>query len=594
MPRFALAIGATATATVLGFAVPLFVQVILDSVFLGEALPPFGFVRRIVALVGGVETLRANLLIGALVLIVLQGGNGALSFVAARSASVGAERAARWLRDRLYGHLQRVSMAWYGTANTGDTLQRCTSDVDTVRRFHAIQMVEVGRAAAMVLLAIPVMWRLHPRLALIAVATFPLAFGYTFWFFLRVQEAFQKSDEAEGALSGVLQEHLSGLRVVRAFAREPQEMERFVAHNDEYRDVTMKLLVLLARYWGLSSALVISQLGAVLVAGSFFAVGGTLTVGGLLVFVTLEYMLLWPIRQMGMVLADLGKAQVALGRIEEILNVPEEDDDPALSGPGTKRPEIAGAVTFDHVSFGYGQGAPTLEDISFSIDAGTTVGVLGATGSGKTTLMMLLARLYDPSSGRILVDGVELSEIERQWMRQHTAFVLQEPFLFARTVRENISLAKSAVTDAEVFASARAAAIHDVIEGFSHGYETSVGEKGVTLSGGQKQRVAIARALITEAPILVFDDSLSAVDTRTDAQIRSALLERKATTFLISHRVTTLVRTDVVVVLEGGRVVEMGPPRELLETEGIFAKTWALQQGDYDGSVQRTNVHQSV
>lgn len=580
-PRFTGALMAMSAATVFTFAVPLVVQVVIDSVLLGEPLPPFPIVRTGVALAGGTGKLRSQLGIAAVVIVVLTAGNGFFSFLAGRFSAVAAERNARRTRDRLYGHIQAASMAWHGTVSTGDLMQRCTSDVDTVRKFYAIQLMEIGRAAAMVLLAIPLMVRLHPGLTIVAVACFPVAILYTWKFFLNVQKTFLVSDETEGELAAILQEHLSGLRVVRSLAREPEEVRRFGAINDRYYEVTLRLLRELARYWGVSTLIVTVQTGAVIAAaivpGLF---SRPVTVGTLMAFLMLEQMLLWPIRQMGMVLADLGKARVARRRIDEILRIPPEDEDPALSGPGELRPRIRGRLEFLQVSFGYA-GVPVLRNVSFLVEPGQTVGILGPTGSGKTTMMMLLARLFDPQSGTILVDGQDITGIERRWMRRHLGYVLQEPFLFARTIRENISLARSSAEEAEIIAAARAAAVHDVIAGFRGGYDTTVGERGVTLSGGQKQRVTIARALLMESPVLVFDDSLSAVDNRTDARIREALLSRTATTFLISHRISTLARADHVLVLKQGKIVEQGPPGELLKRDGPFARTWSLQQEDY-------------
>ena len=393
-----------------------------------------------------------------------------------------------------------------------------------------------------------------------------------------MEQAFLASDEAEGRLSARIQEHLAGLRVVRAFGRVPYEVERFAAANREYTELSVTMIDLLARYWTVSSGLVMLQMGAVVVAGAALAIAGDLTVGALLVFVTAELMLLWPVREMGMILADMGKARVAAGRINEVLAQPIEDADPVLHGPGVLRPPIAGRVEFDDVSFSYGD-IDTLEGVSFTVEPGESVGILGPTGAGKSTMMALLARFYDATGGRILVDGVDIAEIERRWMRRHLGFVLQEPFLYAKTLRENIALARSHTPEGEVHSVARQAAIHDVILGFSEGYKTPVGERGVTLSGGQKQRVAIARALLTEAPILIFDDSLSAVDNRTDTAIRGALLRHRSTIFLISHRITTLSRCDRVVVLEKGRVVEQGAPEELLAAGGEYARVWRLQHG---------------
>lgn len=572
---FIAGITATALATVPAFLVPIVIQYVLDVILMHREAPPFPFI-------GIFSVLERSLGVPVVAIVSLTSISGAFSFLAGRWSSIGAERGAESLRLELYRHIHRVSVAYHAEASRGDLLQRCTSDIETVRKFFALQVIEIGRALSMVLLAVPLMVCLNGNLTLVAVALLPVAFGYTTIFFIRVQQTFLASDEAEGTLSAVLQEHIAGISVVRAFAAEPREMERFSEKNGAYRDITMRLLMLLARYWMVSSIVVLLQTGALLVAGVMAIQAGTLTVGGLLVFLMLEQMLLWPVQQTGMILADFGKARVAMKRIEEVLTAPVENDDPRLAGSGTKRPPIRGHIVFDNVDFSY-QDPVVLRGVSFEIPAGATVGVLGATGSGKSTLSMLLSRLYDPQGGRIFIDGTDLRDIDRSWMRRHLGYVLQEPFLYARTLRDNISFARTSAVEAEIIGAARAAAVHDTIENFSNGYDTLVGEKGVTLSGGQKQRVAIARALLMKTPILIFDDSLSAVDTQTDALIRERLLSNGATTILISHRVTTLFRTDLVLVMEDGRIVEQGTPQKLLDRGGRFANIWNLQQGDYYG-----------
>lgn len=575
---------AMAVATLFAFTVPILVQVFLDSIFGDQPLPPFVWAERTVQALGGLAVLREHPLRLAAVMLVAAALNGAGASVAARWMTLGAERAASDTRNALYDHLHRVSVAYHGRVTTGDLIQRCTSDVDTLRRFFAIQVIEVGRAIAMVAVAVPIMLRLSPRLTLVAIAILPWAFWYTYTFFRRMETAFLASDESEGRLSARIQEHLAGVRVVRAFGRVPHEVERFDAANREYTSISVRMIDLLARYWGVSSLMVLLQLAAVVVVGATLAIGGELTVGAVLVFITAELMLLWPVREMGMILADMGKARVAAGRINEILLQPDEDADPALRGPGLTRPSIEGAIEFRNVSFAYGDIA-TLHNVSFRVEPGESVGILGHTGAGKSTLMLLLARLYDPIDGQILIDGKDITTIDRRWMRQHIGFVLQEPFLYAKTLHDNIALARSHVPDGKVHSVARQAAIHDVILGFHQGYRTPVGERGVTLSGGQKQRVAIARALLTDAPILVFDDSLSAVDNRTDTHIRRALLQHRATTFLISHRVSTLARTDRLLVLRDGRVVEYGSPAELIAADGEFARVRQLQEGESHDTV---------
>ncbi|WP_226984159.1 ABC transporter ATP-binding protein [Halothermothrix orenii] len=315
------------------------------------------------------------------------------------------------------------------------------------------------------------------------------------------------------------------------------------------------------------------QMGIVLVGGVYFAATGRISLGTLVVFITYEGFLLWPIRQMGRILSDMGKTQVSLGRIGEILKEDLEEND------GKLKPEIKGNIEFEDVYFSYDDNKPVLNGISFRIKAGETVAILGPTGSGKSTLVQLLARLYDYSKGSIRIDGIEITDIDKKWLRRQVGLILQEPFLFARSIKENIKLANMEADDSKVYEAANMAAIHDVITSFDQGYDTLVGERGVSLSGGQKQRVAIARTLIRDCPILIFDDSLSAVDTETDAAIQKELRERKdnATTIIISHRITTLARADRILVLDKGRIVQSGSHEELIRQPGLYRRIWNIQ-----------------
>ncbi len=561
-------------STALSYAVPLIVRFTIDSVLGGE---PANIPPAVAALAGPLftpERLRADLWIAALVIIGATVVGGVFQFVQQKQSALAAEGIARRMRERLYDHLQHLSYAYHVQAATGDLIQRCTSDVDTVRRFLAVQIIEVARALILLATAYPLLWHLHIGLTLVSAPLVAVIFFHALLFYGRVQRAFKESDEAEGRFSTVLQENLTGVRVVRAFGRQRFEEAKFERKNRDYRDITMRMVHILARYWGSSDLLAMSQMCLVLFAGTWLALSEAISIGDLVVFISVDMMILWPVRQLGRILADMGKATVAAGRIGEILS--EETEYP--SEPGLT-PPIEGRVEFRNVRFSYEDGREVLKGISFVAERGMTVAVLGPTGSGKSSLMQLLSRLYDYTSGSILVDGVPLADIDKKWIRRHVAFVLQEPFLYAKTVRENIGLARRTSRDAEIFEAARDAAVHTVIERFERGYDTLVGERGVTLSGGQKQRVAIARALITGNPILVFDDSLSAVDTETDIAIRRALARRTrhATTFIISHRVTTLASADLILVMDDGRIVQRGTHEELVSIDGLYRTVWNIQ-----------------
>jgi ATP-binding cassette subfamily B protein len=389
-----------------------------------------------------------------------------------------------------------------------------------------------------------------------------------------MQDFFKKSDEAEGYLSNTIQENLAGVRVVKAFNREVYEAEKFDEKNKTYKNLTYKLIELLGFYWGFSDFICLTQILVVVLFGISFAQQGFLTVGQFFIFISYEGMILWPIRNVGRILSDMGKMLVSIGRLQEILNSPVEPLEEGIT------PEIQGDIVFDHVYFKYEDGEQeVLKDVSFTVKQGQTIALLGPTGSGKSSLVHLLTRLYDYQKGSITLNGTELKEIQRHHLRKNIGIVLQEPFLFSKTILENIRLANPNANERQVIDAAKAASVHRVINEFDLGYKTLVGEKGVTLSGGQKQRIAIARTIINKSPILIFDDSLSAVDTETDASIRRALKELSGglTTFIITHRVATAQAADQIVVLQEGGVAQIGTHSELVKQEGLYARIVEIQ-----------------
>lgn len=555
---------------------PLVLKISIDSVIGDKPIDAPNIIKNSIETIGGIKILKENLWILALTLIILTIIQGIFLYAKGKWSSTAAESIAKNIREKLYDHLQNLPYTYHVKAETGDLIQRSTSDVDTIRKFLAIQFVEIGRAVFMILFISIIMFSLNVKMAIVSMAVVPIIFGFSVIFFLMVKKAFKLSDESEAELSTVLQENLNGVRVVRAFSKEKFEIDKFEEKNEKYTYLTYKLIKLLAGYWALSDLLSLIQIGLVLVLGVYWTVAGDITLGTLVLFTTYEGMLLWPVRQLGRILTDLGKSLVSLDRIGEILDNPVEKEE-----KDELTPEIKGNIEFQNISFGYENGEKILKDISFSVKKGETIAIMGKTGSGKSSLVHLLARLYDYDSGSIKVDGIELKNIKKKWMRKNVGIVLQEPFLFSRSIKDNISIANLKAKDNDITESARIAAIHNVILGFNKGYDTTVGEKGVTLSGGQKQRIAIARTLINNSPILVFDDSLSAVDTETDLAIRKALNSRKKdiTTFIISHRITTVAEADKIIILEDGKIVEEGNHKELLEREGLYKRVWSIQSG---------------
>ena len=567
--------GITAFADMLS---PQIIRATVDCAIGGKEGEFPRFILNAVERLGGFSYLGENLWIMALAIIAVAAVQVASQFGFRVSNTMASETLVKTMRDQLYTHITRLPFSWHMKNKTGDIIQRCTSDIDTTKNFLSEQLTSVFRIVLLLILSIWFMASMDPTLTLIALAPTPAVIGYSFWFHKKVHDGFLECDENEGKLSAIAQENLTGVRVVRAFGRERAEIDKFRKQNDHYTILWEKMGKVLAQFWSVSDVLSGLQVMLVVVFGAYFCVRGTLNPGEYIAFISYNTMMVWPIRQLGRMISEMSKAGVSIDRVSYIMNSPAERDD-----PDAEEASMDGDIAFEHVSFAYENAPEILHDVSFTMKAGTTLGILGGTGSGKSTMMLLLDKLYslEEGKGRITIGGRDIRKISTAHLRRNIGLVLQEPFLFSRTIAENIGIASPEPDLEAIRSAAAAAALDETIRSFASGYDTMVGERGVTLSGGQKQRSAIARTLMSNTPILIFDDSLSAVDTETDEKIRRAIAQRfgKASVILISHRITTLSAADQIIVLDRGSIVESGTHDTLKSAGGIYQKIYETQSG---------------
>jgi ATP-binding cassette subfamily B protein len=525
------------------------------------------------------STLNRTLALIALAFVALACFEGFFSYLSGRLAAYTAEGITRRLRDYLFDHIQRLSFAYHSKTPTGDLIERVTSDVDSLRRFFSEQAIGVGRILLVFIINFVALLNLNSRLAWLSIVTIPVVLGVSLWFFKLVTKRYEQYQEQEAILSTTLQENLTGVRVVKAFARQDYEMGKFEKDNIEKFKRGKHLLKMHSLFWPLSDVVLGFQMLFGFVYGATLAINGDISVGTYVAYTGLITQLLWPIRNLGRIIVQASSGLVSYSRLMEIV---KQDREALFEGRVQPEGQVRGDLVFKDVSFMYTDGkSDVLKDISFHVRPGQAVALLGSTGSGKTSLVNLLPRFHEYTGGSILLDGVELKDYPREYLRKQIGIVEQEPFLFSRSIRENITYGVGRdVSQEEIERAAKAAATHEVIQSFPDGYNTLVGEKGVTLSGGQKQRVTIARTLLKNPRILILDDSTSSVDLETEAEIREALnsLMQNRTTFIIAHRIQSVMIADLILVLDKGAVVQMGTHDELLRQEfGIYRRIYDIQ-----------------
>lgn len=563
----------------------VFLQVIFDLVnpkimgyaidyIVGDFNETPEFILNSLDKLGGRDYILSHLWLVALIVVAIGILSAVSRYFFRLFNSLGGESLARRMRDTLFDHILRLPYKWHDINKTGDIIQRCTSDVDMIKNFIQEQLVNLIRMITMIVLALFFMFRIHVLLTLCACLFIVIVVGYSLIFHSKVGEKFAKVDEEEGRLSATAQENLAGVRVVRAFGREMFERKRFEEKNEIYIGHWVEMMSILAKFWTISDFVKNAQTITILAVGSYFTVSGQLTPGQFVSFIAYNLLVIQPIVELGRVISEMSKSGVSMDRLKYIVDSAVEEDTPdAVNFPSN------GDIVFENVSFSY-DNAEVLSNINMTIKAGETIGILGGTGSGKSTLMMLLDGLYELKDGKISINGVDISKVKKSDLRKHIGMVLQEPYLFSRSLKDNIRIAKDEATDADIENAVDTASLKPAIAKFNDGYDTYVGERGVTLSGGQKQRTAIAQMLLRNTDIMIFDDSLSAVDAKTDATIRKGLKEigDDKTVIIISHRITTIMSADRIYVFDEGKIAESGTHDELVLKDGIYNRIYNLQR----------------
>ncbi len=523
---------------------------------------------------GGKTYIKDHLYLLAIVMIVIAFLSALFMFLRYYNQTIVAENLNRNIKNHLFTHIEHLPFSYHKKVKTGDLVQRCTSDVDKIRTFFSGQLEEIVATLSSAIFALVIMFSLNKHLSIIVLITFPIIFGICYYFFKVIQKQFLASDEKEAVLTVEIGEALNGVRVIKAFNRERYELDKFLKSSEDYKKVTSKMIVSLGYNWGFSYMACMLGVLLVVIVGIRLVFNGEITTGNFLVFITYETTILAQIRNLGRILSDFGKVMVSCGRLIEVLDEKAEDLESGI------KPDLNGDIVFDHVYFKYDDSDEyILSDINLYIKKGQTIAIVGPTGCGKSSLIHLLDRLYDCNKGKITINGYDINDISKGYLRKNVGVVLQESFLYSKTIYDNIKTSNRDIDFKAVEKACKIASVDEVIKEFDNGYKTIVGEKGVTLSGGQKQRIAIARTIINDTPILVFDDSLSAVDAKTDSDIRKSLkvFNENNTMIIITQRIASAKDADLIVVLEQGKITSVGKHADLINQEGLYKRIYDIQ-----------------
>ncbi len=493
------------------------------------------------------------------------------------------------IRNEIYRKLQNLSFSYHDHAQTGQLLARATSDVDRLQRITGRGILRLVDAFVLLVGTSVILFRMHALLAVVSLLVMPVIVVYSNRYIGRIQPLLRKRQDQTAILTSRLEQNLRGISVVRGFAQEPAEVGRFDAVNDQIYETSMAAALL--NSFAMPFIVLLANLSAVLILwlGGRLVIGQQLTLGELVAFNSYLLQLVNPVRQFGTLASLLGESRASAERAFEILDARSEVQN--LAG-AVELGAIRGEVSFKDVSFSYFGGADALSHVSFTVQPGQVVALLGPTGSGKSTIINLIPRFYEATSGAITIDSIDIRSVTLESLRRQIGIVLQETMLFGSTIRENITFGRPEATQEEIEAAAKAASAHDFIMAFPQGYDTPVGERGVTLSGGQRQRVAIARALLLDPRILILDDATSSVDTETEQEIQAALawLMKGRTCFVIAQRVSTVRNADQILVIDRGQLVAQGQHGELIRESGLYADLYYRQLKPENGLLQPSTV----
>ncbi len=520
------------------------------------------------------DTLTCLIMIGA-TMIGLQAVRSVLRFLDNYYQGALAQYVGYDMRLKIYDHVMNLSFSYHNHSDIGDLIQRSTSDVDQTASFISGMVPGLIDIFVTVIIGAYRVYQISPVLMWVSLVSVPITAVSSTIYFRYCNKEFDRIEKLESKMTTIIQENVNSSRVVRAFANEKYEFEKMDEANRAYAKRNGKMNTIMAAFWGGSDFLCFMQYALTISIGIFLARNEILSAADIVASLLLMGMLIWPMRSLGRIIASFGKASVAANRIDEILSIPEE-----YEINGTYVPEITGKIEFKRVTFQFEDDTkPLLKDVSFDIEAGQTIAIVGKTGSGKSTICNLLTRMLEITEGDILLDGVSIKDIEKKHLRKNMKLILQDPFLFSKTVYDNVAIVDPKLPTERIYEAARTASIHQEIEKFERGYKTIVGEKGTTLSGGQKQRIAIARMLVDESNVIIFDDSLSALDTKTDLMIRTALKKKRKdqTMIIITHRSTTAKEADKIIVLDQGSVSQIGRHEELVLQDGLYKELWGIQ-----------------